>query len=100
MAERKCLRCGGVLTPSADEVCVPCLLRQGAAYQKTGDVRAFTRAAPHVHKNGETVVRCIVCGELLSVSSFDPCEGYYLWCKSCDCGPYGPYTSIPPEVRK
>jgi len=95
MAERKCLRCGGVLTPSADEVCVPCLLRQGAAYQKTGNVRAFARPAPR------EVTHCVVCGAPLRYSSYDPCEGYYYWCPQCGEGPYGPYRAlIVPEVRQ
>lgn len=40
---KTCIRCGGELTTNCDVVCVPCLLRQGERYQKTGDARAFRR---------------------------------------------------------
>lgn len=31
--------------------------------------------------------RCPDCGGALRYGSYDPCEGYYYWCRVCGCGP-------------
>jgi hypothetical protein len=39
-----CIRCGGPLQKYCDAVCIPCLVQQGNEYQRTGDLKVFTRA--------------------------------------------------------
>lgn len=46
MTAKVCKRCGQAMTPQnsnagCDLVCIPCLLKQAEAYQRTGDARVF-----------------------------------------------------------
>lgn len=43
---RKCVRCKKPMTDNCTDVCVPCLLKQGNEYQRTGNVKAFFEVTP------------------------------------------------------
>jgi len=56
----------------------------------TGPIRESEHGMMQQHQKRQRIdnnARCPDCGGALRYGSYDPCEGYYYWCRVCGCGP-------------